>query len=138
MHCGLSIYFHMLVCADLYEIPEAFLLSLTRIYLSSVITYSLMYNTLGWVDGGGGSEMEKTEQRGENVQACIFSSFPRFQLSPACLLTSSLSHTYLILGGGLSRVLRIMKVDISPRLSRPSDMNCCSVLPLVHLTWQHK
>lgn len=53
MHCGLSIYFHMLVLADLQEIPEAFLLSLTRIYLSSVITYSLMYNTLGWVDWGG-------------------------------------------------------------------------------------
>lgn len=37
----------------LQEIPEAFLLSLTRIYLSSVITYSLMYKTLAWLDGGG-------------------------------------------------------------------------------------
>lgn len=55
MHCGLPIHFHMLVHADLQKkkkkkIPEAFLLLLTRIYLSSVITYSLMYNTLGWLD----------------------------------------------------------------------------------------
>lgn len=53
MHRGLSTCFYLLVHAHLQEIPDAFPLSLTRIYLSPVITYSLMYNTLGRVNGVG-------------------------------------------------------------------------------------
>lgn len=128
----------MLVCADLYEIPEDFLLSLTRIYLSSVITYSLMYNTLGWAEGGGGGLRWKRRSRGGKMYKLAY--FPPFPLSAEpCLPPHILAVTHIPNPGrGLSRVLCIMKVDISPHISRPSDMNCCSVLPLVHLTRQHK
>lgn len=67
MRRGLSIHF-ICLCMQIFKkkIPEAFLLSLTRIYLSAVITYSLMHNTLCWLHGGGCSEHEDGAG-GENI-----------------------------------------------------------------------
>ncbi len=84
-------------------------------------------------------ESMKTEQRGE--KKCI--TLHIFLLSPfsaePCLPARTLTVTHVPNPRrGLSRVLCIMKVDISPHISRPGDVNCSSVWQLVHLTRQHK
>lgn len=86
--------------ADLQKkkIPEAFLLSLTRIYLSAVITYSLMHNTLCWLHGGEYGEHEDSGEGEKYITMHNFLLSP-LRLSPACLLAAFLSHTYLILRG---------------------------------------
>lgn len=72
-----------------------FSLSLTRKYLSSVITYSLMYNTLAGVGGGVRWRAWRQSWGGINAQPCIF-FLSLFSAEPH---SRRLWHTYLILGG---------------------------------------
>lgn len=73
-------------CRSSPKIPEAFLLSLTGIYLSSVITYSLMYNTLCGLDGGEWDrEHEDRAEGGKMYNLAYFLPFPIFGWAlPAC------------------------------------------------------